>query len=67
VNSHRLTLGGIEIGAAATANPSQATGLDGALRALLGLPFGAVILVAVGIGVIAYGLYCFARARLAKL
>ncbi|MES2170674.1 MAG: DUF1206 domain-containing protein, partial [Actinomycetota bacterium] len=52
--------------AAATANPSQATGLDGALKALLGLPFGAVILVAVGIGVIAYGLYCFARARLAK-
>jgi len=53
--------------AAATANPSQATGLDGALRAMLGLPFGGVILVAVGIGVIAYGLYCFARARLARL
>ena len=53
--------------AAATADPSQATGLDGALKALLGLPFGGVILVAVGIGVIAYGLYCFARARLAKL
>ena len=53
--------------AAATADPSQATGLDGALKALLGLPFGRVILVSVGIGVIAYGLYCFARARLAKL
>lgn len=53
--------------AAATADPSQATGLDGALRALLQLPFGGVILVAVGIGVIAYGVYCFARARLAKL
>ena len=53
--------------AAATANPAQATGLDGALRSLLGLPFGAVIVVAVGIGVIAYGLYCFARARMANL
>ena len=53
--------------AAATADPSQATGLDGALRAMLALPFGGVILVTVGIGVIAYGLYCFARARLAKL
>ncbi|MES2094200.1 MAG: DUF1206 domain-containing protein [Actinomycetota bacterium] len=53
--------------AAATANPSKASGLDGALKALLGLPFGAVILVAVGIGVIAFGLYSFARARLAKL
>ena len=55
------------IAAAATADPSQATGLDGALRAMRALPFGGVILVAVGVGVIAYGLYCFARARLAKL
>jgi hypothetical protein len=53
--------------AAATTNASQATGLDGALKALLGLPFGGVILVVVGLGVIAYGLYCFARARLARL
>ena len=53
--------------AALTADPSRATGLDGALKALLGLPFGGAILVAVGVGVIAYGLYCFARARLAKL
>jgi hypothetical protein len=31
------------------------------------LPFGTVILVAVGIGVIAYGVYLGARARLARL
>lgn len=55
------------IAAAATADPSRASGLDGALRALLGLPFGAIILIAVGVGLIAYALYCFARARLAKL
>lgn len=53
--------------AAATSNPSQATGLDGALKSLRALPFGAIILIAVGIGLIAYALYCFARARLAKL
>jgi hypothetical protein len=55
------------IAAAATANPSRASGLDGALRALLGLPFGPIILIAVGVGLIAYALYCLARARLAKL
>lgn len=53
--------------AAATADPSKATGLDGALRALLSLPFGPVILIAVGVGLIAYALYCFARSRLARL
>ena len=53
--------------AAATSDPSKATGLDGALRSLRGLPFGVIILIVVGAGVIAYGVYCFARARLAKL
>ncbi len=53
--------------AALTSNTAKASGLDGALKALKDLPFGPVILVVVGLGVIAYGLYCFARARLAKL
>jgi hypothetical protein len=53
--------------AAVTADPAKATGLDGALRSLLALPFGPVILIAVGVGLIAYALYCFARARLARL
>jgi hypothetical protein len=52
---------------AVTFNPGEATGLDGALKALAALPFGTVILIAVGIGLIAYGLYCGLRARLAKL
>jgi hypothetical protein len=52
---------------AVTANPGEATGLDGALKSLAQLPFGTVILIAVGIGLIAYGLYCGVRARLAKL
>ena len=52
---------------AVTFDPGQATGLDGALKALAVLPFGTVVLIAVGLGLIAYGLYCGIRARLAKL
>ena len=50
-----------------TVDPSESTGLDGALRSLAALPFGAVILVLVGVGLIAYGVYCLFRARFAKL
>ena len=53
--------------AAATLDPNKATGLDGALRSLTSLPFGAVLLCAVGIGLIAFGVYTFARARYARL
>ena len=53
--------------AAFTLDPEKATGMDGALKSLVALPFGAPILVLVGSGLIAYGLYCFARARLARL
>lgn len=53
--------------AAVIVNPSQASGLDGALKALAALPFGPAILIAVGVGLIAFGIYTFARARLARL
>jgi len=53
--------------AALNGNASQANGLDQGLRSLAGLPFGVFILVAVGLGFIAYGLYSFVRARYAKL
>jgi len=53
--------------AAVVVNPTQASGLDGALKALAALPFGSAILVAIGIGLIAFGIYTFARARLARL
>jgi Domain of Unknown Function (DUF1206) len=53
--------------AAFTLDASKAEGLDGSLRALLGLPFGVAILCVVGSGLMAYGVYCFARARLARL
>jgi hypothetical protein len=53
--------------AAATSDARKASGMDGALKSLVQLPFGVVLLVLVGVGLIAYGLYCFARARYAKL
>ncbi len=53
--------------AAFTSDPSEATGLDGALKALVDLPFGQVILTVVALGLMAYGVYCFARARYAQL
>ena len=53
--------------AAFTADPEAATGLDGALKSLTELPFGSVLLTIVAIGLVAFGLYCFARARFARL
>lgn len=53
--------------AAATHDPEKASGMDGALSALAALPFGAVILVVTGAGLIAYGLFCGARARWGRL
>jgi hypothetical protein len=60
-------VGVLVIVAAFTLDPSKSTGLDGALRSLAALPFGTVMLVIVGAGLIAYGLYCFVRARRARL
>ena len=53
--------------AAATTNPSESSGLDGGLKALVALPFGPVILIVIAIGLIAYAVYSFARARFAHL
>jgi hypothetical protein len=53
--------------AALTVDPSKSTGLDGALKALAALPFGGLILGGIGVGLVMYGLYCFARAWRARL
>jgi hypothetical protein len=45
----------------------EATGLDGALKSLKDQPFGPYLLTAVALGILAFGLYCFVRARYAKL
>ncbi|MBG6213798.1 MAG: DUF1206 domain-containing protein [Cryobacterium sp.] len=53
--------------AALTRDASKSTGLDGALKALAALPFGTLALLLIGSGLIAYGIYCFVRARRAQL
>jgi len=44
-------------------NPQKAKGLDSALKELLHLPFGPLLLGIVALGLIAYGVYSFAEAR----
>ncbi|MCP3799284.1 DUF1206 domain-containing protein [Allokutzneria sp. A3M-2-11 16] len=46
-----------------TADPNRAGGLDQALRELAALPFGVFVLLAVALGLAAFGVYCFADAR----
>ena len=53
--------------AAVTQDPEKGAGLDAALHSLLALPFGAVILGAVGVGLAVYGVFCIARARFARM
>jgi hypothetical protein len=62
-----VAVGGLFALAAATTNASAATGLDGALKSLVALPFGVAILTVVAVGLIFYGVYCFARAKYADL
>jgi hypothetical protein len=57
-----IVIGILFAAAVFTADPKQAGGLDGALKALAALPFGVVILILVGLGFIAYGLFFFVRA-----
>jgi hypothetical protein len=60
-------VGGLFVLAAVKQTPGQATGIDGALRTLLGQPYGSVLLVAIGLGLAAFGIYLFARARFARM
>jgi hypothetical protein len=48
-------------------DPKQAGGLDKGLRTLLDAPFGKVLLVVVALGLAAYGIYSFGRARYADV
>jgi hypothetical protein len=49
--------------AAITFDPSKARGLDGAMHAILDLPFGQILLTLVAVGIAAFGAYLFVRAR----
>ena len=59
--------GALFVVAALTHDPQTAGGLDAALHTLAGLPFGPAILWVVAAGLIIYGVFCFARARYARM
>ncbi|HIE62221.1 MAG TPA: DUF1206 domain-containing protein, partial [Microbacterium sp.] len=50
-----------------TTDPDAAGGLDEAIHSLLALPAGPALVIGVGTGFAAYGLFCFFRARYADL
>ncbi len=55
---------GLLVGLAAVQHDSsESGGLDEALTAVLRQPFGPYLLLAVGVGIGCFGLFCFARAR----
>ena len=56
-------VGVLLIWAAVTFDSSKASGLDGAMRAILDLPFGQILLTLVALGVAAFGAFCLVRAR----
>ncbi|WJM14841.1 DUF1206 domain-containing protein [Microbacterium arborescens] len=61
------SLGGVLIVAAVRSRADEAGSLDAAIRALLDLSFGREIVVVVGAGLIAYGVFTVFRARYADL
>lgn len=62
-----IVVGILLLVAAVKVDPDAAGGLDGAIRALLALPYGPILAGIVGCGLIAYGVFCFFRARYARL
>lgn len=62
-----LLVGGLVIVGAVTYDPEKAGGLDGSLKALLGLPFGPVLLALIALGLIAYGVFWLVRSVAARL
>ncbi|MBM7280239.1 DUF1206 domain-containing protein [Gordonia rubripertincta] len=53
--------------AVATADPSKASGLDGTVKSLSGLPAGQVLMILAAIGIAAYGVYCYWLMRYARM
>lgn len=53
--------------AAAKHSPEESTGLDGSLKALRDHPYGPYLLVAIGAGFIAYGIFALIRSRFGRM
>lgn len=62
-----VMIGGFIIQAAYQFDPSEARGLGGALRTLLGQPFGPWLLGIVALGLVAYGVYMWVLARYRRI
>ncbi len=62
-----LVVGALLMIAAFLHDPDPAGGLDAAIESIRTLPFGPVLVTAVGIGFLAYGVFCGFRARYARL
>jgi hypothetical protein len=56
-------IGGFVTYAGITHDARKSTGLDQALGKVLHQPFGPVLLTAIAVGIVCFGLFCFARAR----
>ncbi len=62
-----IVIGAGFVTAGLTHQPSRSRGLDGALRDMVTLPWGQVIVTLVALGFAAYGVYSFSRARHARV
>ena len=60
-------VGVLLLDAALTHNPAKSRGLDAALHTLVRQPYGAFLLIAVGAGFAAFGLYCCIQSRYRKV
>ena len=60
-------VGVLFVAAAFQQHLGKTTGLDGALKSSRDLPAGTVILIGIALGLAAYGVYSFARARYARV
>lgn len=60
-------VGVVVVTAVVTGDAHRATGLDGALRSLLDVPLGVVLLVLIAVGLATFGAFLLARTRLALL
>ena len=58
---------GFLVVAAVTADPSKATGIDGAVKTVASWPAGQLFLLLAAVGLAAYGIYCFVMARYARM
>lgn len=60
-------IGAFVIQAAVSFDPNKAVGVDGAVKRLVGEPYGPYLLVLVALGLLAFGLFSFVEARWRKV